>query len=254
MSAKSIKLILVVCLLLGILLCVLGCISVMRGMNLKGNPNSVSVRGLTITMALDQREEFFTQMRKFADKHSLEFKLNLYSSDNTRFLVAMYGDGFHITASNMPNAPQEIAIGFFNDASTPTPEETVYELFADLKSFINEIPNVMMTELRKSLTITIDESQREELFTRLRKLADKHSLEFTLSLSSDKTLYRVEIYGHGFHITSDSRSNPRGEIIIAFFLDYYKTPTVTSQKAVDELLDELKGLLSEIPNVTITEE
>lgn len=254
MSAKSIKLILVICLLLGILLCVLGCISVMRDTNLKSNPNSLSVRGLTITIDVDQREEFFTQMRKFAEKHSLEFKLNLYSSDNTRFLVAIYGEGFHITASNIPNAPREIGIGFFNEGSTPTPEETVDELFADLKSFINEIPNVRMTELRKSLTITIDESQREELLTRLRKLADKHSLEFTSSFSSDKTLYRVEIYGDGFHITSDSRSNPRGEIIIAFFLDYYKVPTLTSEKTVDELFDELKSLLSEIPNVTITEQ
>jgi regulator of replication initiation timing len=254
MLTKRTRLIFIVCLLAGLLVFGLGCISLTRSINLKGNPNSSSVRGMTITMDVDQRQEFFTQMQKFADKHALEFTINFHDADKKSFLIAIYGDSFHITSAGSLQDSSEIAISFFNEASTPTPHETVDKLFDDLKSFINEIPNVMITEVRKKLRITMDESQREKLFTQMRKLADEHSLEFNLSFSSDKTLYLVEIYGDGFHIISDARSNPPGKFFIAFFFDYHKAPTSSSLEAVDELFNELKSSLSEIPNVTITEE
>jgi hypothetical protein len=111
-----------------------------------------------------------------------------------------------------------------------------------------------MTEQRKSLRITMDESQREELFAQMRKLADEHSLEVRVSLSSDKSVFHVEIHGEGFHITSDPVVGSPREILINFFIDYKKVPTPTSLEAVDELFNELKSLLGEIPNVTITEE
>lgn len=86
------------------------------------------------------------------------------------------------------------------------------------------------------------------------KLADEHSLEFQLSLSSDKTLFHAEIHGEGFHITSDPVVGSPREISTVFFIDYHEAPTSTSLETVDELSNELKSLLSEIPNVTITEE
>ena len=97
-------------------------------------------------MEVNQREEFFTQMRKFASKHALEFTLSLYGSDGEIFLVAIYGDGFHISASYIPESTTDIDIGFYNETSTPTPQETVDELFNDLQSLLREIPNVTITE------------------------------------------------------------------------------------------------------------
>jgi len=256
MSAKYIKLILIVCLLLGILLCILGCVSVIPYINLKGNPNSLPVRILRITTDVNQREELFTQLRKFADKHSLEFILNLYSSDNTLFLVEIKGDGFHIDAGDVSNSPREIEIYFFNEASPPTSQETFDKLYDDLKSFLNEIPNVTITEKQKDLRIAMDANQHEELFTQLRKFADKHSLEFTLSFyGSEKTFFLVEIYGDGFHITSEPVRISPGEINIDFYSDINnEDPTPVPQETVDELFNDLKSFLGEIPNVTIVEE
>ena len=85
-------------------------------------------------------------MQQFADKHSLEFTLALYGSDNSIFLVAIYGDGFYISATAASNSQREIDIGLHNEASTPTPQETVDELFNDLESFLGEIPNVTISE------------------------------------------------------------------------------------------------------------
>jgi hypothetical protein len=141
MSVKPIKLTLIVCLLSSVLLFILGCM-------LGPNPNSSPIRSLKINIDPGQREEFFTQMRKFADKHSLEFTLSLYGSDGEIFLVAMYGNGYKISASDIPETAREIEIGFYNETSstTPIPQDTVDELFNDLKIFISEIPNVTIVD------------------------------------------------------------------------------------------------------------
>jgi hypothetical protein len=142
----------------------------------------------------------------------------------------------------------------FTTKTQPVSDEIIDNLFNDLKRYISEIPNAIITEQRKSLRITLDESQREELFAQMRKLADEHSLEFQLSLSSDKTLFHAEIHGEGFHITSDPVVGSPREISTVFFIDYHKAPTSTSLETVDELSDELRSLLGKIPNVMISEE
>ena len=146
MSAKSIKLILIICLLSGILLCVLGCASVIPFINLKGNPNSLPVRSVTITIDANQRNELFTQLRKFADKHSLKFILTFFSAKQDSFLVTIYGDGFHLSADAASISQREISIDFYNEGSTPTPQGTIDALFSDLKSFLGEIPNVTIID------------------------------------------------------------------------------------------------------------
>jgi hypothetical protein len=156
-------------------------------------------------------------------------------------------------------SPREYDISFYDkDPTTPVSEEVIDSLMNDLKRFINEVPNVMMTQQRYRLTITTDKNWRdEELFSQMKVLAEKHSLEYKLlfygSDPSDRTCFRVEIQGEGFHIISDCPFNTLEKINIDFYLDYYKNPTVTSQETLDELFNELKSLLGEIPNVTITE-
>ena len=261
MSAKQLKLILIVCLLAGLLVCGFACISLTRSINLKGNPNDLPVESFTIITELNQREEFFTQMRTFADKHALKFALVVHSPDKASFAIQIDGDGFFITAVGTTISPREIDIGFYNAPYSPTltPQETVDGLMDDIKHFVNEIPNVMITERQHRLIITTDKNWRdEELFSRMKTLAEKHSLKYELSFygsdPSDTTCFLVEIQGEGFHIISDCPSNTLEKINIDFYLDYYKNPTVTSQETLDELFDELKSLHGEIPNVTITEE
>jgi hypothetical protein len=70
----------------------------------------------------------------------------------------------------------------------------------------------------------------------------------------DKTLFHAEIHGEGFHITSDPVVGSPREISTVFFIDYHKAPTSTSLEMVDQFFDDLKSLLSEIPNVMITED
>ena len=104
----------------------------------------------------------------------------------------------------------------------------------------------------KRLRVTIDESQRKELFTQFQKFADKHTFKYVFSDYGTTDHFLVELWGENILITaSDDPGNSRSVSI--FFSGKYSGSTVADE-TVDELLIELKSFLSEIPNVTITEE
>ena len=208
MLPKNTNLILVICLLSGVLLCVLGC-NAISGIN-RGptpDPNRLPVKSWNITMDLDHREEFYAQLQNFADKHSLESRSTFYDADEKGFFILLTGDGFHISAISRTNNPREINIFFYNDASPPTSQETFDELAVDLKSQLREIPSMEIREKIKRLRITMDESQSEELFielyTKLQEFADLHSLEFITS-SYDPELITLQ-NGFGTQKNADFR-------------------------------------------------
>jgi len=254
MSAKSTKSILIVYLFFSLLLSILGCLAVSS----EPNPNRLPIKELDITMDVNHLEEFRGQLRKFADKHSLKFTEAFYNKDDTFFSVEMNGDDFHIFMQNDQDFPEEIGFSFFNEASPPISQETVDELVTDLKRFVMEIPNVAIAERIKSLIITLDENRDQEVLDQLQKFADKHSLEFKLSFSSDKSVFHLEIYGDGFHVIIGNRLQAKGieGIFMTFYTDINNetpSPTPIPQETLDELFNDLKSLLGEIPNVTIIE-
>lgn len=138
MPSKSTKLNLIVYLLTGILLSILGYI---LALNSNGNP----VRSLKIEMDFAEREEFFTQMQEFADRHLLESKISLYGSIN--FILVMYGDGYQIIAGGVEGSAGKIEIDFEVSGTNLIRKYTAGELFNDLKSFLGKIPNAIIIEL-----------------------------------------------------------------------------------------------------------
>jgi hypothetical protein len=212
------------------------------------------VRTFTITIDKTQRQELLDELQSFADKHEAKYTYSDYGTPD-HFLVAIYGEEILITAADVPGESDVVDISFSGQLPGHVPDEQIVdEWLNDLKSFISKIPNVIISEERKSLRVRMDKSQRNELFAQMQKLADEHSLEFTLSFWPDKTIYAGEIQGEGFHITGDLVAAPEGEILITFFIDYHTVPTSTSLEEGDKLFNELKSLLSENPNVTIIEE
>jgi hypothetical protein len=206
-------------------------------------------------MDVNHLEEFRAQLRKFADKHSLEYTEAFYNKDHTFFSVEMNGDDFHMFIQNDRDSPGVIHSSFFNEATPSISQQTVDELTNDLKRFIMEIPNVAIAEREKTLRITIDENRNQEVLDQLQKFAEKHSLEFKLSLSSGKAPYDFDpiIYGDGFHIIGAGGAQ---DVDIIFHTDINnKTPNPTSipQETLDELFNGLKNFLDEIPDATVVE-
>jgi len=103
------------------------------------------------------------------------------------------------------------------------------------------------------LRITIDEGQREELFARLREFADKHAFEFLIREAGPNGKgFFVEMLRDDLYINAViTRVDPK-IVSIGF---YNKDPAnATPAETIDKLLNDLKNFISEIPNVTITEE
>jgi hypothetical protein len=103
------------------------------------------IRILSIEIDENQREEFFDQLRKFSEKHSLEFRLSYYENGKV-FFVEMYGKGLEILALSKPIDTRELDILLFEkDPANPPTHEIVDALFDDLRSYIFEIPRVKIT-------------------------------------------------------------------------------------------------------------
>jgi hypothetical protein len=247
-------------LLSGVLLGILGCNAISKIVLTTPDPNRFPVKSWNITMDLDQREEFFTQMQYFADKRSLELRSTFYDADKKGFFIMLTGDSFHISAISGRTHAEEIRILFFNEASPPTSRETFDELAVDLKNHLKEIPSMIINEKLKRLRIMMDENRTQqsftELFTRLREFTDQHSIEFTTSsYDSNLETFTVEMSGDGFRITNEVVRSIPGEINIDFYIHYEDNgaSTSTSEEIVTELFDDLRTFFGEIPNVTITE-
>jgi hypothetical protein len=149
MSTKWARFYLPIGAILGIMFCIFGCGNVVKSLGPGNNPTGISsIRTLSIQFDEDQREELFAQVRKFSDKHHLEFSLSIYTNkkaDDTFFLV-MNGEAFHISAFKSIHAP-ELDINLTpSDPTHPPSQEFVDELFTDLKSFISKIPNIVIVE------------------------------------------------------------------------------------------------------------
>jgi hypothetical protein len=136
---------------------------------------------LVVTIDLGQQEKFFEQLTRFADTHDFKIHIGPTTPAGDTFSIYMSRKDVVVWGDNVSSPREEYDFAFYDeDPTNPASEETIDSLYHSLKRFINEIPNVIITEKRKSLTITINESQREELFAQMRKLADEHSLEFQL--------------------------------------------------------------------------
>lgn len=211
-------------------------------------------------MDLDQRQEFFTQLQKFADKHSLKLDLRFDDAEKKDFFAHLQGDAYEIIIASRSGFPTEMSISFLNNASLPTSQKTFDGLVVDLKSFIGKIPTIIIKEKIKSWKITMGKDRQDELFakifTQLRNFADQHSLKFTSSsFDVDKGTFIVEMDDDGFQIIIECPRSVPGEIDPQFsiHIDGNGDSTAISQQTVDQLLSDLKSFLGEMPNVTITE-
>jgi hypothetical protein len=145
MLDKCKKPIMFICLCLSVLFATLGC-GLLNG---AGRGNSLlPIRILKLTIDKSQREELFDQLQKFADKHGFETQLTDFNTNGENFQFWMSKENIEIVANNAPPDPTLVSISFY--AAYPgasVDEETVDELFNDLKSFISEI--LMLRLLKK---------------------------------------------------------------------------------------------------------
>jgi hypothetical protein len=141
MPTKRTNLMMVVCVVLGILLSVLGCAGINMTTPQSGNDFQHSKRNVNITIDLSQRQQFFDQMRKFADKHGFTILIDTRSSGPEYFHIEMTRRDIEIIGDNA-FTQEEYRFGFYDaDRQHPVSESAFDDLVNDLKSFISEVPD-----------------------------------------------------------------------------------------------------------------
>ena len=105
-------------------------------------------RNFVIIIEKSQREELFNQFRKFADKGRFAIRIAPITPSGEDFSIEMWREDIKVFGAN-PFDPGEFRIGFYDTDGTypfPATEGELDNLATDLKSFIDEIPNVTITE------------------------------------------------------------------------------------------------------------
>ena len=105
----------------------------------------------------------------------------------------------------------------------------------------------------RNLTLTIDKSQRDQLFDQLQKFANKHAFETQLTDFNTKgENFQFWMSREDVTIIADNVPPDPTLVYISFFLKTSRTPE--NEKIIDDLLKNLEDYIYEIPNVIIAEE
>jgi hypothetical protein len=117
----------------GLLLIILGCNVLYPNDN-----RQEARRSIIITIDLDRRQEFFDQLRKFAETNDFSILIDTLSSSDEEFQIYMRRKDVIISGASLSN---EYQIGFSDVTTQPPASETVYDyLVSDLERFVSEVP------------------------------------------------------------------------------------------------------------------
>jgi|SRR6185436_3754722 len=99
-------------------------------------------RKVWVTLAQNQHDQFFEQLRKFADRNAFRIRISQTDPSGENFLVQMWSDDIEIDGVDSSD-PGLFKIGFYNaNEDRPVSTQVFDELIVDLKGFIEEIPNI----------------------------------------------------------------------------------------------------------------
>jgi hypothetical protein len=141
MLTKRIKWIIIVCLFFcTLLLGTLGCAVATKMLT----PQALKYprdprRSAIVIIEISRREEFFDQLRKFADKQRFMILIDPQPAGPEEFLISITGGDIEIDGAN-PFAPGEYHLGFYDiDHMHSAPEAVLDDLVNDFISFISEV-------------------------------------------------------------------------------------------------------------------
>lgn len=147
-TQKSKVMQMLICLLVGILIGVgIKTMAVMIEKN-KGTETSQQIpkRRIAVTIKNGQQMELFNQFQKFSDEQGFAIRIAPTTPSGEDFMVQMWRQDVKILVLN--SFDPEVFTIYFSDTDrvSPTSEWAYSDLVNDIKSYIIEIPNVIITD------------------------------------------------------------------------------------------------------------
>jgi hypothetical protein len=113
-------------------------------------------------------------------------------------------------------------------------------------------PNNLEKAPVRSVDITLAQNQHDQLFEQFRKFATKHAFAIRISQTNPTGEdFLVQMWREDVKIIGVDSSDP-GLFEIWFYNTYEERPVPL--RVFDELIDELRALVEEIPNTTFSVE
>lgn len=237
-------------------------------------PGKAPIRKVDLTLAQDQRDQLFEQLREFADTHAFAIRISQTDPTGKHFLVQMWRKDVEVIGvDSVAPGLFLFKIGLYNtDDDHPVSLQVVDELIVDLERFIEEIPNVTFNaaavnlqpmslpmetnsadQPRRKILVAIERSHWSKLFIQFQKFADKWRYAIRIApLDPSSHSFNVEMWRVDMRLVAFVDDDVDEGIVHIYFYDT-DSGHLAPERFFDEEVRDLKSFIGEIPNAAVTE-
>src|SRR5262249_22351762 len=109
--------------------------------------DQLPIGSVDIVLEKDTLNQFFDELRRFADYYQFAIRIDQSGPTNEDFLVQMWRSDVKIIATNGdPENPSAFALAFYKNNDENLPEWVVTDMVAKLKSYVANIKGVVFRE------------------------------------------------------------------------------------------------------------
>ena len=136
-----------VVMLLGLMLCIIGCVQTFTYLQKTSEPLSQApVESLILIVEREHRENLYTQLKKFADKHGLEYAFADFGTNGEHVQVWMAGANIKIITNVYQESPDKFFVYFYPRNMGDPPPDNIDDWVNDFINFVEEVPDIDIVE------------------------------------------------------------------------------------------------------------
>lgn len=105
------------------------------------------LKAVAVTIDLSHRERFFEQLRSFSDKHAFAIRIAPTTLLDDYFIIELWREDIKAKAVN-PFEVEKYRIYFYKNNIELVQEDFLNLLITELKFFLSEVPNSMVSDLK----------------------------------------------------------------------------------------------------------
>ena len=110
------------------------------------NTSVAPVHSLHLKVDKNQREELFSQLRRFADKNAFQVRFSDLGTGGESFEFELWRQDLYVTAGDVHPDPTDVWIDFYPYPGVPINQATFANLYNDLKGLLTATPGITITK------------------------------------------------------------------------------------------------------------
>ncbi len=103
------------------------------------------IRIVTVTLTKGTRDQFFDQLKRFADVNAFAIRIAPTRPDVPHFLIQMWREDINGTGTNALD-PEQFRIAFYKNDNHPLETETVNQMIFGLEQAVGKVAGATVSE------------------------------------------------------------------------------------------------------------